>query len=354
MRVQERFFPITPVTIEVVRHCQQACRYCYRLPASTGTPEFLAPETLRICLERLKSQFGRMAITISGGEPTLHTQLPELVRLCREYSRAVTLISNLGCMTFELASELARSNLQHVQTTFISPIPAEHDALCGTGTFSRWLTGFEAARRAGLNLGAILLVTPATLERIPVAIDFLLGLGVKGWMVNRFNAGYRTTADASSLFLDQTQLERMLSLLEGTAARRGLTIPFGVPIPVCLADPKRYPHLVFASCPLGRKGQYWTVGADGFLRPCNHLPIKLGDLRLQSIAEMLQQATWQQILAHLHTPPPPCSGCAFSNECQGGCRAAAHTWNGSLAHCDPWVEQLLSEKRAHLENPRGT
>lgn len=378
----------TTVLLEIVRECNQRCAYCYRLPDSRGPARRLATSELDAVLERLTAHFGRLRLTITGGEPTLHPDLEAMVRRCVAVDPAATLITNLSTMTPTLAGRLRAAGLRGIQVTFLSPVPAEHDALCGAGSFDRWLAGLTHAREAGLEVGAILLVTRSTARRVPESLRFLLGLGLGSFLVNRYNGGFPATGggepaapaagdpadshlapttgdraptadtfvpaagpparaedgpappatdhpapipggqgptatDPAGLYLTGEDLDRLLADLEEAGARWNLTIPLGVPIPSCLADFSRYPHLEFASCPIGRDhGMYWAVGADGALRACNHLPGPLGDLLTTSVAAILRGEPWRRLRQDLATVPAPCQGCPTFALCRGGCRTA--------------------------------
>ncbi len=359
----------TTVLLEIVRECNQRCAYCYRLPDSRGPTRRLTPSELDTVLERLTAHFGRLRLTITGGEPTLHHDLEAMVRRCAAVDPAATLITNLSTMTPALAGRLRGAGLRGIQVTFLSPVPAEHDALCGEGAFDRWLAGLTHAREAGLEVGAILLVTRPTARRVPESLRFLLGLGLGSFLVNRYNGGFPATtgrhpaavpeapepaaADPAGLFLTGGDLDRFLADLEAAGARWNLTIPLGVPIPSCLADFRRYPHLEFSACPIGRDGgMYWAVGADGGLRACNHLPEPLGNLLTTPVAGILHGEPWRRLLQELAAVPAPCRACPTFARCRGGCRGAAATWTGSPAGPDPWVERVLAE-RSFGERPPG-
>jgi len=338
--------PETAVILEIVRECNQRCRYCYRLPEAGKPALHLSPDDLTLVLRRLREGFGRLRLTISGGEPTLHPELPEIVRRCVAVDPGTILITNLGTMTAELARDLRLAGLREIQVTFLSPVPAEHDALCGPGSFDRWIAGLSHARQAGLKAGAILLVTHGTVGRVREALAFLLALDLRSFLVNRYNGGYPAIggdAEGDGLFLTRSDLEGFLAALEEAGARWNLTIPLGVPIPSCLADHARFPHLEFSACPIGRpRGSYWAVGADGALRACNHLPGALGNLLTTPVAEILAGQAWRELVSRFERLPERCQGCPTASLCRGGCRGAAATWAGTADALDPWVELLLA------------
>ena len=64
----------------VIRRCNLSCGYCSEFD-KTSDPVPL--EILEKRLEKLKD-LGTFGISLTGGEPTLHPELPRLIRKCRE------------------------------------------------------------------------------------------------------------------------------------------------------------------------------------------------------------------------------------------------------------------------------
>ena len=68
--------------LEVTRRCNLRCRYCF---ASGGTrQEDPSPEALKEAIRDIVRQCGPVLLQLSGGEPTLREDLPQLVRYARE------------------------------------------------------------------------------------------------------------------------------------------------------------------------------------------------------------------------------------------------------------------------------
>src|SRR5262249_9018372 len=64
----------------IIRRCNLSCSYCSEYDkVSDPIPAEILEERLR----KLKS-LGTFGISLTGGEPTLHPQLPDLIRKCRQ------------------------------------------------------------------------------------------------------------------------------------------------------------------------------------------------------------------------------------------------------------------------------
>jgi MoaA/NifB/PqqE/SkfB family radical SAM enzyme len=75
--------------IQVVRHCNHLCGFCSN-PTSPYTHDF---ESMKVLVDDLvaREYFG---VILTGGEPTLHPDLPRICRYARESGLHVRMITN--------------------------------------------------------------------------------------------------------------------------------------------------------------------------------------------------------------------------------------------------------------------
>ena len=96
----------------IIRRCNLSCSYCSEYDkVSEPVPTEVLAERLR----KLKS-LGTFGISLTGGEPTLHPQLPDLIRKCRKLGFFRTgMISNGFFLRPELIEALNEAGLQEMQ-----------------------------------------------------------------------------------------------------------------------------------------------------------------------------------------------------------------------------------------------
>ncbi|SEJ74933.1 cyclic pyranopterin phosphate synthase [Deinococcus reticulitermitis] len=151
--------PLRDLRISVTDRCNLRCTYC--MPAEVFGPDyaFLPREELLSFeeIERLARVFvglGVRKLRLTGGEPTLRRDLPELVaRLARiEGARDLAMTTN-GLLLPRLAADLRAAGLKRVTVSLDSLDPAVFGALNGLGVApQRVLAGIEAALHAGLGV----------------------------------------------------------------------------------------------------------------------------------------------------------------------------------------------------------
>jgi radical SAM protein with 4Fe4S-binding SPASM domain len=102
--------------IYVTRRCQLNCPFCVvgKLPAGTNYQDY---ELELPMLKRMLSQplvQRALAVQLGGGEPTLHKQLPEIIRVVNSYGKVSAIITN-GLSLKDCYSDLLKSRLHDVQ-----------------------------------------------------------------------------------------------------------------------------------------------------------------------------------------------------------------------------------------------
>ena len=143
--------------ISVTDRCNFRCPYCMPAEIFGDRYEFLPkPEILSFEeIERLARIFlglGVRKLRITGGEPLVRAQLPELVRRLAslDFAEDLALTTN-GYLLEELAEPLAKAGLGRVTVSLDSLDDAVFRKMTGRGLpLERVLAGIEAAARAGL------------------------------------------------------------------------------------------------------------------------------------------------------------------------------------------------------------
>lgn len=152
--------------IEITKDCNCTCAICFS-DSSPGAGEQVPVDEVVAIARRLREQGGR-AVTLSGGEPTLHPQLCEIVAAIRKLGMDVTLASNglLLARDPELACRLRRAGLTYLYVQLDTLKPATCQRLRGGDYVDAKLKAIDNAHRAGLRLGLTVTVTRDNLDEV--------------------------------------------------------------------------------------------------------------------------------------------------------------------------------------------
>lgn len=121
----------------VIRRCNLSCGYCSEFDKVSEPVPF---QLLEQRLQKLK-QLGTFGISLTGGEPTLHPDLPRLIRKCRELRFLRTgMISNGLRLQPELIEALNGAGLQEMQISI--------DGVHGNATTQKVLNNLKQRLRS--------------------------------------------------------------------------------------------------------------------------------------------------------------------------------------------------------------
>jgi uncharacterized radical SAM superfamily Fe-S cluster-containing enzyme len=150
--------------LEITRECNCTCPVCYA-DARPGAGGHLPLAEVEAVARALRDQ-GLKAISLTGGEPTLHPELPSIIANLRRIGLDVTLISNglrLG-RDPALARRLRRSGLTYLYLQLDTLSPRVCETIRGDREVETRLRAVEHARRAGMHLGVNVTVVRDNLD----------------------------------------------------------------------------------------------------------------------------------------------------------------------------------------------
>lgn len=119
--------------LEVTNRCNLRCRYCFANGGSGNDEPSL--EELKDAIREIVRQCGQPLLQLSGGEPTLRDDLPELIRFAKEAGCSYTQVNTNGIrLTREpdFARQLAEAGLDIVFLQFDGTRDDIYEALRGT------------------------------------------------------------------------------------------------------------------------------------------------------------------------------------------------------------------------------
>ena len=128
-----------PIVAHIVpiRRCNLSCTYCNEYD------DFSKPVPTELMLRRVDrlAELGTSVITISGGEPLLHSDLDQIIRRIRDGGAIATLITNGYLLTPDRIQRLNRAGLDHLQISIdnLQPDKVSKKSLKVLDQKLRWL-----------------------------------------------------------------------------------------------------------------------------------------------------------------------------------------------------------------------
>ncbi len=329
------------ISIELTPKCNNACLHCYnywrkegRVVSGTDSGT-LSREEIRILINRVKESVPLRYVVLSGGEPLLRKDLPQILGDLVDDGIQPTVITNGALLTDSLLAKLPSGIMFEV--TLLGHNANLHDRLAGAKVFDKVVRNVSRINRHGSYLTTVFVATRYNALDIMNVYELALGVGAIGFMYNRVNLSSGMKSRARELMPPVQMLEESLSLTQEAVRQYGMPVFSSVPIPPCVLDLTKYPDLTFGWCPRGGTDSYYTIGCDGMLRPCNHSSLVLGDLREKSFKELVVGKKCRQFWSAV---PQKCIECEhpLKDKCKGGCTAASKEFYGSQEFIDPFYE----------------
>jgi MoaA/NifB/PqqE/SkfB family radical SAM enzyme len=131
--------------VVIIRRCNLSCGYCSEYDKVSDP---IPVEVLEKRLRKLRS-LGTFGISLTGGEPTLHPSLPQLIRKCRELGFFRTgMISNGFLLRPDSIEALNEAGLQEMQISIdgVEPNDTTQKVLANLKKRLRWLREYARFR----------------------------------------------------------------------------------------------------------------------------------------------------------------------------------------------------------------
>jgi len=145
--------PINYLRISVTDRCNLRCIYCLPAEGIRLLPhsEILTYEEIAT-IAGLAAELGINKLRLTGGEPLVRANLPELIAMLAKISPIddISLTTN-GVLLEDSASELKRAGLRRVNVSLDSLREDKYEHITRHRKLSQVLQGIEAARACGLN-----------------------------------------------------------------------------------------------------------------------------------------------------------------------------------------------------------
>ncbi|GAB4307544.1 MAG: heme b synthase [Promethearchaeota archaeon] len=308
--------------LHLLDSCNLRCAHCYVGDARFKPRPPLTLEEAKRRVDLLKAfqetrGFPQHTMNLSGGEPTTHARLLDVVRHVVARDVKPLLLSNGLALTGQFAAKVRDAGCTQVQVSLEGTRRA-NDAIRGPGVYDAALRAVDALQHAGIVVVVGVTISRLNLGELP---DLWTALDGK---VDRFHMREVTPIGAATGFEPLNAPERW-ALYRAIRRWDGETRLFLEDPPYCTCDPslvERRAGCAAATCLL-------CVDTDGTVFPCRKAPFALG-----TIDDL--EAAWNHPAAarmRQRSYDGPCGSCPVKGAC-GGCRGYAMAVTGNVLGSD--------------------
>ena len=135
--------PVTNLRISLTQDCNYHCFFCHREGQRFLARNEMTPEEIERLI-RIASRLGIRKVKLTGGEPTVRSDILEIVRRIKPHVVDLSMTTN-GSRLKELAKPLAKAGLDRVNVSLHSLKPDVYRRITGVDMLDVVLEGIEEA-----------------------------------------------------------------------------------------------------------------------------------------------------------------------------------------------------------------
>jgi radical SAM protein with 4Fe4S-binding SPASM domain len=352
--------PGTPLIVSyaVTKACNLRCLHCHVEAREAMANELNLKEAMHVIDEM--ANLGTEALILSGGEPLLRKEFVlTLAEHCVDAGIIPAMLTNGVLLNHKVALELKDAGIMAVGIPIDSSVPECHDKLRNVpGAFEKAVNAIKACLDVNLEVVVTTMALKNNFDDIPKRIVLIANLGVEQAAVYDLVPVGRGK-DVVDQAMDQTQRVSLIRYLQQMQEANGMVITMSGGIPL-------YPEIVsemhkfndtkprdlllkqfWIQAPVGCHAGvlYFSLRPNGDLYPCTFLPVKVGNIREQSLTRIWRDSKILKELRQRSMLKGKCGGCSYRETC-GGCRGRAYACSGDYLETDPiCLRDLLLDNR---------
>lgn len=312
--------------LHVTQRCNLDCAGCYSLDEDRNTLKDAPLQDIKRALKGL-AEAGVKQIVISGGEPFLREDLPEIVEYAKKDCSIpkVTVLSNGLCFTEEVLARLA-PHVDCVSVSFDGCSAAAPAYIRQSQRFDELVAAVQTVKAAGIPAHIIPTVHAKNISDLADYIALSKELGAT------LNFSLLTCEPDDAVLGGLLPQDKELQAL-GLSM---LTLNDGQPA-TAMDAPTSTNLTVKRSCGAGHKAL--SVAADGTIYPCHMLQrreMAMGNAFTGSVIDSLQSEVSNTFRSLDASKFDECGACHHLYICGGGCRARSLYATGSLTAKDSY------------------
>ena len=165
-------YSLERLNIEITMRCNERCLHCYIPDSTKDNIETMPLERFQKLVDEFAALGGK-DVCLSGGEPLLHPSIMDIFAYCNTKKLRVSLFSNLLSLNDEHIEKLSSMDINIVQTSVYSLIPAIHDKITRVrGSLATTLAAVEHLLRRGIPVQFACPVMSLNRESVTELMDY--------------------------------------------------------------------------------------------------------------------------------------------------------------------------------------
>ena len=325
---------------ELTYACPLQCPYCSNpIDYAQHSNELSTDDWLRVFTEA--RAMGAVQLGLSGGEPLIRKDLPELIRHARGLGYYINLITSGYGLSEEKIVALKEAGLDHIQISIQAPEASLNNYLAGTESFEEKKRVARLIKKHGYPMVLCVVIHRENIHLMQEILEMAEELGAD--YLELANTQYYGWAhiNRDQLLPNKEQFEQAEAIAQAYKEKVKGRMKIYYVVPDLYEDRPK-------ACMNGWGTTFLTVAPDGMALPCHEARILPG-LNCPNVKDMSIRDIWEKSDAfnrfrNFEWMQEPCKTCPEKTKDFGGCRCQAFLMTGDMNATDPVCS--LSPKRS--------
>lgn len=329
---------LNEIDLYVTEKCNLHCPFC-SIEANNRQPSAMSLDKIYEIITEAK-KLGLEELHLTGGEPSLRTDLEEIIRYAAHLGLNIRLITNGSILNSGKLQRLYDAGLRSLMIS-IDGYEEYHDRVRGKGVYAKAMKLIQSAL---LLEGFTLRVNSVAWkdnehELLKLARDFNhMGIHIYSIFLGS-PLGFG--ADAKANVFEAREWQRFTNQLQEIVNKDKFQMKVVIEKGFIFGDellPDEPLEGRGVGCfNLGNHYDYFLIRGNGDVYPCvfysNDAP-PIGNVHQEPLQDLLQRFSLDPFYEEVGQVPGECASCSFIASCKGGCRGYAQIYKGEWVYAD--------------------
>lgn len=214
------------IFFHILTRCNLKCRHCYINPEQHGK-ETLPSETVKKWLKALIDKTKESNLIFIGGEPTLHAELPLLLRAAREMGYVSITVDTNGFFFNHILEKVTPDEIDYFSVGLDGSCKEVNDLIRGKGSYEKCVAGIKEAIVRGFRVSIIYTVSQVNIGDLRNMPGFLNALGIDRFFIQVIGIRGRSAQEEKhKLQLTKTEWTTAVTGAAARAAELGIHVTY--------------------------------------------------------------------------------------------------------------------------------
>lgn len=214
------------IFFHILTRCNLRCRHCYINPEQHGK-ETLPSGTITSWLKALIDKTQASNLIFIGGEPTLHPDLPLLIRTAKKIGYASMTVDTNGFFFNQILDKVTPEEVNYFSVGLDGSCKEVNDRIRGHGSYDKCVAGIQEALGKGFNVSLIYTVSRLNISDLKNMPHFLKSIGIHRFFIQVIGIrGKSAQHKDQKLQLTKREWSTVVARVADRAAKLGIHVTY--------------------------------------------------------------------------------------------------------------------------------